>query len=192
MKCNAIGDNKSTRNYLVGHSAIQGWRAAMEDRFVVEDLNLSKHSILAVFDGHAGTEGSQFCADNFIDIFHSTESWNQYKTFHKNHHHHHHHHKNGNKHQTTMNSNTSNSESVEEEKNALLSRAIVETYIKLDEEFLKSMVNANDIVATEHDDNSINSIKLTKSCKASLQENMVGGGCTAVCSIVTPTHVIVG
>ena len=75
-----------------------------------------------------------------------------------------------------------------DELNNLLSRAIVETYIKLDENFLTHLAKTHGGYADEHGKTPV----LSTEFKQELNVHMIGGGCTAVCAIITPTHVVVG
>ena len=77
---------------VAGHSSLQGWRLHMEDAFIIRDLNsnddsdnngdnnghLEGHSLLAVFDGHAGSLVSTFAASHLIPHLLETEEWQRY------------------------------------------------------------------------------------------------------------------
>ena len=64
-----------TARLTVGTCTMQGWRARMEDDFVV-DLQLAPDiSLFAVFDGHGGNEVANFCRDNLVQVLKSTNSF---------------------------------------------------------------------------------------------------------------------
>jgi len=184
VKCDAIS------GHLVGHSSIQGWRSNMEDKHVIEDLNLAGHSILGVFDGHNGSECSLYCSANIVNTLYNSKKWKEYK----------------NKYTEYMtNKNKSHQQLHNEneklkELNTLIGQAIVETYITLDEEYYNTVINLynNELIhyaksfqpKIKFDINFLNN--KTDIHDYFFQDFMVGGGCTAVCAIITPTHVIVG
>ncbi|XP_075248793.1 uncharacterized protein LOC142341597 [Convolutriloba macropyga] len=65
---------QSTDEELVVHvKSVQGRRRTMEDRFLVlnnfEPNIFGVETILAVFDGHGGSDASQFCLENFQSFF---------------------------------------------------------------------------------------------------------------------------
>jgi len=184
----AVGDGSNKlRSTMAGHSSIQGWRSSMEDKYIIDDLmSVPKHSLVAVFDGHAGSECAAFCSNNLVDLLQNTPSWKLYRALHA---------KNASAQHSNKNvKNKFKKNNVDgiDELNQLLSQALVETYIQLDFEFLKSMLPKN-----SYDSNSnITSIdELAKTVDEEvlndIQENMTGGGCTAVCSLITPDSVIV-
>ena len=154
---------------LAGHSAIQGWRQAMEDKFIIEDLtDMPNHAVCAVFDGHSGDCAAKYCSNHFVRILQSTVEWKEYKLKY-----------------------TSNKKNVTasflNDCNELISKAIVQTYIKLDQEYLKSiLVPDRDIIVLEK-------LIVTETARNKfVGDNIHGSGCTAVCAIITPSHVIVG
>lgn len=171
------------RSSMVGHSSIQGWRASMEDKYIIDDLtSIPKHSLVAVFDGHAGSECAAFCSNNLVDLLQATPSWKLYRALYNSH--------------DLVNGGIKNKHKrpeseLKEERNKLLSQALVEAYIQLDFEFLKSLLPpecAGDPSITNIDE--LGQV-IDKCILAHIQEEMVGGGCTAVCSIITPDSVIV-
>ena len=63
----AVSDGEA-KNLRWGVSAMQGWRLEMEDAHTCETkLPLEGCSFFAVFDGHAGSNASQFCAKHLLD-----------------------------------------------------------------------------------------------------------------------------
>jgi hypothetical protein len=49
----------TVNGHEIGHSAIQGYRVNMEDKHVITELNIPNHTLMAVFDGHAGSEAAE-------------------------------------------------------------------------------------------------------------------------------------
>ena len=48
-----------------GLSCMQGWRFSMEDAHIAIPFFTAKSSLFAVFDGHGGSQVSQFCSEFF-------------------------------------------------------------------------------------------------------------------------------
>lgn len=65
---------------VVGHSSMQGWRSHMEDAYIMSPLSslASTHSLLAVFDGHAGDLCAKYCAKNLGKALQDTAAWAKY------------------------------------------------------------------------------------------------------------------
>ena len=124
----AVGDGSNKlRSTMAGHSSIQGWRSSMEDKYIIDDLmSVPKHSLVAVFDGHAGSECAAFCSNNLVDLLQNTPSWKLYRALHA---------KNASAQHSNKNvKNKFKKNNVDgiDELNQLLSQALVETYIQLD------------------------------------------------------------
>ncbi len=135
IKCSALPE-------LVGHSAVQGWRSNMEDRFIISDLNSAKdHSLLAIFDGHSGVNAAQYCSQNLVNILQNTESWKKYTSYISK------------KGVIASESNNNAISKHDETIQSLLSKALVEAYICLDASFLESIVtNINNAIDAENKD----------------------------------------
>lgn len=140
VKCEALPE-------MVGHSAVQGWRLSMEDRYIMSDLDLSQHSLLAIFDGHSGVGAANYCSANLVETLQHTASWQSYKEAYRR--------------GPPATSTVGNSEVSAKKRrllqkskdtvldaqrehyavlNGLLSKALVESFIALDSEFLQSLV----------------------------------------------------
>ncbi len=51
-----------------GVSAMQGWRKDMEDTHICNtNFFLEGHAFFGVFDGHAGTQASEYCAEHMVE-----------------------------------------------------------------------------------------------------------------------------
>lgn len=68
---------KTEKNYSGGNGCgisyafadMQGWRLEMEDAHVCRtEFGLKDWSVFGVFDGHAGSKVSRFCADNIVEV----------------------------------------------------------------------------------------------------------------------------
>jgi serine/threonine protein phosphatase PrpC len=62
----------------VSFASCQGKRPEQEDSEIVEELDLSGHVVLGVFDGHGGATASVFAAENFVSIMVATSSFKRY------------------------------------------------------------------------------------------------------------------
>lgn len=193
---------------MVGHSAVQGWRMNMEDRHIISDLrSLPGHSLLAIFDGHSGTGAADYCASSLVDTLQRTASWKAYvqayqqrpaaaasfdeqlpakkrKLQHK------------------LGGAAAAQEAAHDDvMTGLLSKALVEAYIALDNDFLQSLVADMDSSVGKRPNHLQRREPLTAASMANtpgvpediaeqLRQNL-NGGCTAVCALVTPTYVVV-
>jgi serine/threonine protein phosphatase PrpC len=168
------------RSRMAGHSSIQGWRSSMEDKYIIEDLtSIPKHSLVAVFDGHAGVECAAFCSNNLVNILQETPAWKLYKVLYST----------GNNGKNMHKKPISDAD----ERNKLLSQALVEAYLKLDLEFLRSLVPRDAVEPGYADSQNIDefAVHVDDAVIDEIQEVMTGGGCTAVCALITPDSVVV-
>ena len=163
MKCDALPE-------FAGHSCIQGRRANMEDRYIMDNFSsIPDHSLLAIFDGHAGTKAANYCSSNLLSILESNANWMKYINLMKN-------------------SKSKNSDKLV----ALISKALVEAYIELDKGFLLSLYKEELKVDTNKHINDIEFGNIAaRIVDYKYETQSFCSGCTAVCSIVTPTNVIV-
>ena len=53
-------------SYATG--SMQGWKESMEDTHYVDIEMTKKQSIFALFDGHGGSEVSNYARDNFVNL----------------------------------------------------------------------------------------------------------------------------
>mmetsp|Transcript_17482 Transcript_17482/g.26463 ORF Transcript_17482/g.26463 Transcript_17482/m.26463 type:complete len:445 (-) Transcript_17482:480-1814(-) len=148
-----------------GTSSMQGYRISMEDAHISEGLELlpmenansniipPKHYLFCVFDGHGGDLAAHYCRDNFVRVLYSQPTFQQYisqllvssqqqssskrKTK-----------KNGNKNNKSNTNNARRSttkrrdeEETERCSRILLERAMEDTFITLDFEFLKESID---------------------------------------------------
>ena len=76
-----------------GVSSMQGWRVHMEDAHICEPkiyamegdvkIELSGHSLFAVFDGHGGTFAAEYAGLNMLRVLSRQEKFVQYAKFHQ-------------------------------------------------------------------------------------------------------------
>lgn len=167
MKCDALPG-------FAGHSCIQGRRVNMEDRYIMDNFNsIDNHSLLAIFDGHGGVGAADYCSSNLLSILEQNEHWLKY---------------------VNLMGKNSNKSKTSDKMISLISKALVEAYIELDKGFLlSSYVDEFDSKFDQH--KKMNEVEFG-SIAAVLVDKVsscgrICSGCTAVCSVITPTHVIV-
>jgi len=121
-----------------GHSSMQGYRVHMEDERIIDKMtDLEDHVFVAIMDGHAGTFAAHYTGKTLKAKLELTPEWLEYLQL---------------------------SPQERTEKAELLSKAIVKTYLNLDDDL-----------------------------RAYKDQNLMDdSGCTAVCALITPSHIIVG
>lgn len=67
-----IGENNACK------ISVKGARYSMEDTSIMSELNIPDHYIFAVFDGHGGSDVSNFLKANFLSLFKSHKLWKEY------------------------------------------------------------------------------------------------------------------
>ena len=113
----------------IGHTSIQGFRPTMEDTHMITKTKLDNHTLIAVFDGHAGQHTAYYLSEHILQALEKEDLWIKY---------------------------TQLSISDRAKSSALLCEMFVELYIHLDEALLPLELNS---------------------------------GATAICSLITPTHI---
>jgi len=71
-------ENVEVHGLEVGHASMQGYRVSMEDEHVIEPLELPKHLLLAIMDGHAGKFSAKYVARELRHTLEATEQWAAY------------------------------------------------------------------------------------------------------------------
>lgn len=131
-------EQKNIDGMEIGHAAMQGLRVQFEDKHVITSLNsVAGHSLVGMFDGHAGTLTAEHAAQHMADILESTVQWKKYASL---------------------------SQSQRASSSALLGEALVQTYVDLDTGLKKILVEGSTVTNAS--------------------------GSTAVCALITPTHII--
>ena len=105
------GFNTVLNSLEIGHSSMQGYRVNMEDAclaVVMEDL--PDHVIVGILDGHAGSGASEYISERLSAIISETSHFKEYVKLDKN----------------------KRAESID-----LLSIALVQAYVDIDEEFFE-------------------------------------------------------
>lgn len=96
----------------IGHSSMQGYRKFMEDKHIIEDFpSAIDHTLVAIMDGHSGTGAAIITSQRLRYHIENTSSWKEYIA-------------NG---------------KLDRDDN-LISKALVEAYIKMDDELRVSKV----------------------------------------------------
>lgn len=130
-------ENKVIEDMEIGHSSMQGYRTTMEDQHVINTMSaLPNHVLVAIMDGHAGTFAAELTSLHLKPNIEETDEWKEYLEL---------------------------AEDEREKNPELLGRALVQSFINLDEE-LRSLKELG-MMADE-------------------------SGCTLVCAIITPSHIV--
>lgn len=101
--------NKVLNSLEIGHSSMQGYRVSMEDACVAAVMaDLSDHVIVGILDGHAGSGASEYISERLSAVISETSHFKEYVRLDK----------------------AKRAESID-----LLSIALVQAYVDIDEEF---------------------------------------------------------
>lgn len=72
-------ENLTFGDIEIGHCAIQGWRANMEDQFIIDNFSdLKDHIIVAIMDGHSGTFAAEYTSANLKSFIEDSDAWKKY------------------------------------------------------------------------------------------------------------------
>lgn len=75
---NLINNSEQMNEYSSCSVSQQGYRLSMEDRILRQVSRDGEHLFLAVFDGHGGTEASDFTYHNFMKLLEDFPPWIEY------------------------------------------------------------------------------------------------------------------
>jgi serine/threonine protein phosphatase PrpC len=63
----------------VAHTSIQGYRINMEDKHVIGETDIDGHSVIAIFDGHAGDGAAKRVSKHVLECIQMEPDWAEYK-----------------------------------------------------------------------------------------------------------------
>lgn len=107
-------ENIFMNGHEIGHSSMQGYRRSMEDAHIIDAMeSLPDHTLLAVLDGHAGDGTSTYASLRFTEVIEETTQWKKYAEL-------------------------SKEERTKDNAIKILSEAMVQAYVDMDEELRSS------------------------------------------------------
>lgn len=122
----------------IGHAAIQGLRAHFEDKHIITTMKgLADHAFVAVLDGHAGTLTAEHAAEHLASILQETKQWKKYVAL---------------------------SESARATSQDLVSQALVQAFLDMDDSLRKILVTDSNVVHNE-------------------------SGSAVICALISPSHI---
>lgn len=70
---------RSSTGIEIGATGMQGWRLEMEDAHIAQDIPTKPdHTIVGIFDGHAGAGAAKYAAEHMLKFLLATEEWKKY------------------------------------------------------------------------------------------------------------------
>lgn len=103
-------ENVLLNGFEIGHSSMQGFRVNMEDEHIIDGFELKDHTLVAIMDGHAGKFAAEYTSTALKAAIEKTPQWIEYSKL----------------------KGKAQSERVD-----LISQALVQAYIQMDEDLLQ-------------------------------------------------------